>query len=82
MSIRPLKIRRHNRGDKCECAGCAGKLTVGRTIVNRSVGVRTWYLYCDECRWAPEDNKIVFPLALSPPRDDIGNFSTVERRHA
>jgi len=60
--------RRHNRGDRCECAGCVGKLTVQATIVNEDEQRRTQYIYCNICQWAPDDNKIVMPLEFSPPR--------------
>lgn len=60
--------RRHNRLDPCECAGCTGRLTVQCTIVNEDSGVRTGYLYCNTCRWHPEENKITTPLEFSPVR--------------
>lgn len=60
--------RRHNKHDPCECSGCRGKLTVDTTIVNEDEQIRTQYICCNVCRWAPEDNKIIVPLEFSPPR--------------
>lgn len=60
--------RRHNKYDPCECAGCRGKLTVDTTIPDLKEQVRTQYLCCNVCRWAPEDNKVIVPLSAAPPR--------------
>ncbi len=60
--------RRHNRGDRCECKECAGKLTVYTTIANEDTGFRTQYISCDVCNWKPVDNKIIVPLEFAPPR--------------
>lgn len=60
--------RRHNRGDRCECDHCTGKLTVYATIVNEDTQRRTQYICCDVCSWKPEDNKIIVPLEFAPPR--------------
>lgn len=59
--------RRHNRGDRCECSGCKGKLTVYCTIVNEDEGRRTQYISCNLCAWKPDDNKLIVPLEFSPP---------------
>lgn len=68
MRVRMDLKRRHNRGDPCECPECTGKLTVQSTIVNEDEGLRTMYIYCNVCLWAPDDNKLVIPLEFSPPR--------------
>ena len=60
--------RRHRRYDRCECAACAGKLTVYCTIANEDTGLRTQYLSCDVCNWKPADNKVIVPLEFSPVR--------------
>jgi len=59
--------RRHNRGDRCECDGCRGRLTVYTTIVNHDEQRRTQYISCNLCHWKPEDNKLIIPLEFAPP---------------
>lgn len=54
--------RRHGRGDPCECGRCTGKLTVQCSVPDRDLGIRTRYLYCNVCKWAPEDNKLIGAL--------------------
>lgn len=69
MEHNRLKIqRRHNRGDRCECAECRGKLTVYCTIVNEDTGFRTQYIACNSCSWKPDDNKLIVPLEFAPPQ--------------
>lgn len=70
LNQKRLSMQRNTRhsGDRCECSACQGFLIVENTRIKREVGVRVQYLACNECGWRPEDNKLVHPLALFPPR--------------